>query len=253
MNARWYGAVMVIAASAALVACSTTTSGQGQGPVTSASSSSTHDFPSSTSSNTAPSNSGSATTGVVTPSVTATSPKATAQQREERLTAQTNGRPHRSVGVPGGVEAAVWDEAGNISFWRSSGTSINWIEVGASRYPNEVHSPPYEVAVSGALLTAMAHPTFLVLGQFTTDNSGLVVAFTAGAKGWGAIKAEANGNIGPSGAPVGADRIGLSRGFGFSAGDLVTKDCPQNRPISQCGGHEVVKRWRWTGSDFKQA
>jgi len=49
-----------------------------------------------------------------------------------------------------------------------------------------------------------------VRGNFTGDASGNAVAFTSGAKGWGAIKAESNENIGPSGQPVGANLIDLS-------------------------------------------
>ncbi len=79
------------------------------------------------------------------------------------------------------------------------------------------------------------------------------MAYTTGAHGWGAIKAEANGNIGPSGQPVGPDRIGLSYAFGFVGGMLRTEDCPANEPIASCGSDHVDKLWIWTGRDFRRS
>jgi hypothetical protein len=98
----------------------------------------------------------------------------------------------------------------------------------------------------------MRNATFIVTGNFTGDGSGNAVAYTTGAKGWGAIKAESNGRIGPSGQPVGSDAIGLSFGFAFVGGLLQTKDCPPNRPIADCGAYPVVKLWAWNGTDFSQ-
>jgi hypothetical protein len=84
------------------------------------------------------------------------------------------------------------------------------------------------------------------------DGSGNAVAYTTGPRGWGAIKAEPNGNIGPSGQPIGADRIGLSYGFAFVDGLLQTKDCPLNQPISDCDTNHVLKLWKWNGTDFSR-
>jgi hypothetical protein len=244
---------LAIVAVLLLAGCTATVHGNGNGtaPTRAGDTSSTPDFPSGS-----PAPTG--TTPTTTPAPTDTPPAPTGsagptlQQRSDRLTAQTHGRPHAIVGVPGALEAAVWDDGGDISFWRSAGDAPDWTQVGDSRYPDTVAGAP-GVSVSGTVLTGMQHATYIVTGQFTTDGSGLAVAYTTGAKGWGTIKAEKNGNIGPSGQPIGADRIGLSRGFAFADGQLVTKDCPQNRPISGCAGHEVVKRWTWTGTDFKQA
>jgi hypothetical protein len=240
--------------------CSATTGGSGTARLGSVAR--TPDFPSGTPapSGTAPfgtgtgtAPSGTAPSGSTPSGSTPSDPGGpTLQQRDGRLTAQTNGQPHVAVGVPGGLEAAVWGSGDAIGFWRSAGASPDWTQVGSSSYPQLVAGAP-GVAVNGTLLTGMTHATFIVTGQFTTDGSGQAVAFTTGPKGWGAIKAEPDGNIGPSGAPVGADRIGLARGFAFADGELVTADCPQNRPIAGCGGHEVLKRWTWTGTDFRRA
>jgi hypothetical protein len=156
------------------------------------------------------------------------------------------------VAVPGGYEAASWDGTGGIRFWFDPTASVAWRRVGTSRYPYSAALGAPHVAVQAARLRGMDHATFIATGRFTNDSSGNAVAYTTGPRGWGAIKAERNGNIGPSGAPVGADRIGLSYGFAFSDGYLITADCPTGRPIAQCGTHQIRKRWVWRGKDFRR-
>jgi hypothetical protein len=178
----------------------------------------------------------------------------TRQQRDDRLSTQTPGQAHVLVGIAGGYEAAVFDQQAHIQFWRSVGNSVNWVRVGRSTYP---YSPavgsPAQATVQGALLARMRHPTFILTANLTGDGSGNDVAYTTGPKGWGAIKAEANGNIGPSGQPVGADKIGLAYHFRFVGGRLKTEDCPSDKPISSCDTEHVDKLWLWTGSDFERA
>jgi hypothetical protein len=248
----WTCALAVVA----LPSCSTTTEGNGQ-PQT-ASTATSPDFPSAPQSEqqSDPQSEPPSTTAPTTsaaPSTSSAPSKPTIRQREGRLTAQTNGAPHEIVALRDGAEAATYNETGGIAFWRSTGSSANWAKLGASRYPAEVTGRPYHVSVSGALLTRMKHATYIVTGQFTTDNSGRAVAYTTGGRGWGAIKAESNGDIGPSGEPVGANRIGLSYDFEFVGGQLKTEDCPSDQPIATCGSTHVDKLWAWTGQDFKRS
>ena len=241
-------ATTCLLALATITACTSVTQGTGRavGPV---SASHSPDFPSNPPSETP------STTDSVAPSDTPTPTRAvpTRRQREDRLTAQTNGEAHVLVAVSGGFEAAAFDQRANIQFWRSVGNSVNWTQVGTSTYP---YSPsiggPADAKVSGALLSRMRHATFIVTGNFTGDSSGNAVAFTTGPKGWGVIKAEPNGNIGPSGQAVGADRIGLSYGFSFSGGKLVTEDCRTDQAIALCGSNPITKSWLWTGIDFRR-
>ena len=232
-----------------MTGCASVTSGSGEraapGSVTSS-----PDFPSvlptDTSSSEPPSSSN--------PPPTTQPPAApTRRQREDRLTAQTNGEAHVLVAIARGFEAATFDQHANIQFWRSVGNTVDWTQVGQSTYP---YSPavgsPAQATVQGALLSRMQHATFILTANLTGDGSGNDVAYTTGARGWGAIKAEANGNIGPSGQPIGPDKIGLSYHFAFVAGRLKTEDCPSNKPIATCGTDHVDKLWLWTGSDFKQ-
>jgi hypothetical protein len=153
------------------------------------------------------------------------------------------------VRVPGGFEAATWDEVGNIAFWHDA------TQVGKSTYPFDpsLGEDTPRVKVTGALIAGMTHATFIVHGTFTTDGGGNAVAFTAAPTGWGVIKAQRDGNLAPSAAPVGNDRIGLSYDLGFVGGKLQTKDCPTDRPIVDCASHPVTKLWVWSGQAFRRA
>lgn len=157
------------------------------------------------------------------------------------------------VTVSSGYEAASWDQSGGIRFWTNTGRSTAWQQVGSSRYPYASAIGAPHANVTGADLTGIRHATFIVRGFFTGDGSGNAVAFSDGLRGWGAIKAEPSGRIGPSGAPIGSDQIGLSFDFGFDNGMLVTKDCNPNYAFAECGGPTtIVKHWRWNGTDFAQ-
>jgi len=241
-------ALVVIAVSG----CGGVTSGTGH-PGGPGSASSSADFPSTLPSppGTETSSQPPATSAAPTRKPTPATPTRT--QRENRLTAQTNGAAHVIVRVPRGYEAATFDQHANIAFWRNVANNVNWTQVGRSTYP---YSPaiggPADARVTGTLLARMQHATFIVTGAFTSDRSGDAVAFTTGPKGWGVIKAEPNGNIGPSGQPVGADRIGLSFAFKFAGGKLVTEDCRSDQAIVLCPTNPITKFWLWVGADFKQ-
>jgi YD repeat-containing protein len=248
VRAQWVTAAL--AALTLVSACSSALSGSGR--VTSSTApSSTHDFPTASAS---PPSAGPSTPPRSSPPVSSNAPPPSRADRELRLDAQTNGQPHVIVAVPGGFEAATYDQAGNIQFWHDPGATTTWRQVGQSSYPVlPAQFGPPDATVRGALLAGMTHATFIVHGQFTGDASGNAVAFTTGAKGWGAIKAESDGNIGPSGHPVGSDLIGLSFEFGFVDGHLQTEDCPTNRPQADCGRYPIRKLWTWTGHDFTLA
>jgi hypothetical protein len=234
-----------------LTGCATVTSGSGEraspGSVTSS-----PDFPT-----VLPSDTSSASeqppTSISAPPTTRPPAAPTRQQREDRLTVQSHGEAHVLVKIARGYEAASFDQNTHIQFWRSVGNTVNWTQLGQSTYP---YSPavgsPAQATVQGALLSRMTHATFILTANLTGDGSGNDVAYTTGRRGWGVIKAEPNGNIGPSGQPVGADKIGLAYHFGFVSGRLKTEDCPSDKPIASCGTDHVDKLWLWTGSDFKR-
>jgi serine/threonine protein kinase len=156
------------------------------------------------------------------------------------------------VTTPTGYETMVVGQTGKVSFWRYRSSDVSVTKIGISSYPYDPKSlgPPYAVG-RGTVLNNMVHATFIVTGVFSTDGSGNAVAYTTGARGWGAIKAVQNGNLAPSGAGVGLRGIGLSQAFEFVLGQLETADCSTAIPISQCGGNNrVLKIWAWTGAEF---
>jgi len=151
------------------------------------------------------------------------------------------------VRLAGGVtERATWDQNGHITFWRAD------IRVGASSYPLQPTLGPVKPSVKGGFVTGMPHAVFILTGLFSEDGSVNSIAYTADAHGtWGAIKAEPNGNIGPSGQPVGKDGIGLANEFAVVRGQLETADCSATLPMAECGGNQrVLKFWTWNGTDF---
>lgn len=224
-----------------LAACTTTTGGIGTpGPPP----------PSPSSAGPAASSSGPAATSSTTASVPV--PTRTTPARPDRtsaLAARTPGQRRVEVRVPDGYEAISWDQSGHVLFWAYTQA---WRRVGSSGYPSGASAvgAPHADA-HGTMLRGMAHATFIVDGVFSGDGSGNAVAYTTGSKGWGAIKAEPNGNIGPSGESVSFGGIGLADEFAFADGQLETADCSSEVPIAACAGNErVLKFWRWTGSDF---
>ena len=232
--------------------CSTTTTGSGhEGAQTNSPS---HDFPSAPSAYASTSSvASSSVPNTPTPTTTATAAptRPSRAQAATRLAKVTPGQQVVLVAIPGGFEAISYDQAAHLGFWKL--TSQDWIRAGTSTYP---YSPaigaPADAAARGTLLKGMQDATFIVTGNFSGDGSGNAVAYTTGRLGWGAIKAESNGNIGPSGQPVGNDRIGLAFGFAFVGGRLETKDCPLNQPLAACGSNPVDKLWAWNGTDFSR-
>ena len=244
------GTVVILVATASVLAstgCSTNTNGRGShAPVT------TTSQPAPTSQAVTPPSTPTPSPPSSSPSPTPTIPSLAA--RTAALSHASGGLPSVIVGVPGGFEAMTWDQATHVGFWYDPTTSTTWQPVGSSVYPwvPAIGGPP-QAAATGALLIGMQHATFIVTGNFSGDGSGNAVAYTTGANGWGVIKAEPNGNIGPSGQPVSADQIGLSFGFKFVGGLLETQDCNPSFPIADCGGPTtIVKLWKWTGSDFRR-
>jgi serine/threonine protein kinase len=151
-----------------------------------------------------------------------------------------------------GYEIMVVGQTGSVTFWRYRARDVSLAKIGTSTYPYEPTSlgPPYAVG-RGTLLKGMEHATFIVDGAFSGDGSGNAVAYTTGAHGWGAIKAERNGNLAPSGAGVKVGKIGVGQAFDFVDGELETADCSFTIPISECSGdNRVLKFWSWSGTEF---
>ncbi len=236
-------AAWLLVGAVTLTGCTTVTKGQGTAVMPLLSASPT--FPSTTPSVSArPSSTGPSATASSSPSAGASVALLRAQ-----LAALAPGRALTLVRVGAGWEAAAYDQNYQISFWRHTSS---WTRIGASTYPKlpAAYGPP-DTVLTGAVLTGMAHATFVAEGIFTGDGSGNAVAYTDGPHGWGAIKAEADGNLASSGQGIGADLLGIENALYLVQGQLETAECSTTIPYSQCGGTKrVLKFWAWNGHDF---
>jgi hypothetical protein len=231
-----------------LTGCDRTSSGSGHAASTPAATSGAAS-PSAPASNTA----------VPTPSVSSQLPASTPPAPPSRasvtsaLAALTTGRELTVVATPAGYQAAAFDQLGHVSFWQFTSA---WKQVGASTYPYgsiAVSAGPHTTG-EGALLTGMTNATFILNGLFSGDSTANSAAYTTGPHGWGAIKAEPDGNLISSGQGVTYGGLGLENGFYFAAGELETADCSQHETTAACGGNNrVLKFWKWDGHDFALA
>ncbi|WP_375497676.1 serine/threonine-protein kinase [uncultured Jatrophihabitans sp.] len=150
-----------------------------------------------------------------------------------------------------GVEAISVGQQGSVTFWSEAGNTLQ--QVGTSTYPYSSSLGPPDAGATGAVLTGMTHATFVVSGTFSGDGSGNAVAYTDGSKGWGAIKAQSNGDLTPSGKGVGIGGVGLSNNLALTGGRLATYDCSSQVPIADCSeNNRIIKYWTWKKDHFNQ-
>ncbi|HVB91846.1 MAG TPA: hypothetical protein VND70_07075 [Acidimicrobiales bacterium] len=168
------------------------------------------------------------------------------------LTALTVGMSTTLVEVPGGYEAATYDQQGNIDFWKLDGDHP-WIEVGQSTYPilGSTHLNPPEVTVTGALLSGMSNATFIAEGIFTGDGSGNFIAFSNGQSGWGTLAPRSYDNLVPTGAKSTDNGTpGIAWRISFEDGLLETSQDNPFFSTAEGGIFPLTIRWKWTGTRF---
>jgi RNA polymerase sigma factor (sigma-70 family) len=111
----------------------------------------------------------------------------TLAQATSELAALAPGMTPVAVAVPGGFEAATYDEHTHIDFWRYSAGS--WKRLAARQYPPDAGdgtgTNEHGVTAKGAVLSGMDHATFIVNGPFTGDGTGQTAIFGDGPSGWG--------------------------------------------------------------------
>ncbi len=164
------------------------------------------------------------------------------------------GMQHDIVSIPGGFEAATFDQAGHIDFWKSTATG-SWQRVGTSTYPMlppEFGAP--DVTVEGTLLTSMTDATFVAHGNFSGDGTGNAVAFTNGPKGWGVIAPGANNTLVATGRPS-TDNTTPGNSFAETFNQGLLETTQQNYDFWAAIGStfSLVTDWRWDGTHFVDA
>lgn len=151
------------------------------------------------------------------------------------------------VGVPGGYEAATYDEQGHITFWKYANS---WQKAGTSTYPVLQGMPP-DTALTGALLTGMSDATFIASGPFTGDGSGTKLAYSNGNHGWGLLQPGPANTLTPSGMGAGTSAPPAVRSdMRFSDGELVTSQENDFYDNAEGGVYALTVYWKWSGSAF---
>jgi hypothetical protein len=163
------------------------------------------------------------------------------------LTAVTPGMARVIVAISGGdYEAAVYDKAGHIDFWKYSGSK--WAEVGRSSYPRVQQGPTSTTleTVVGRQLTGMADATFITTGGFTGDSTGNALAFGRGPRGWGTIALKPGNVLVPTGnGSTNNETPGIFFNEDFYGGRLET--IVENPYFSTATGPEfpLITYWSW--------
>jgi hypothetical protein len=156
------------------------------------------------------------------------------------------------VRVPGGYEAATYNERCDISFWKL--TVGPWMEVGHSTCPVLPGSGDSSgVNIVGVLLDHMSDATFIARGYFTGDGSGNYIAFTNGPHGWGTIAPGPHNTLVPTG-----DRStdngtpGIHWDVTVHDGLLVTSDDNVFFDTADGGEFPLTFDWKWSGTFFTE-
>lgn len=176
---------------------------------------------------------------------------------------QASGMPRATapIAVPGGYEAAAWDEAGHVTFWKWTAATGNsaatgssaWSKVGASTYP-VVPAEPVDTTITGALLSGMTDATFIANGFFSGDGTGTYIAFTNGPHGWGTIApGPGEDTLLPTGnASTDNTTPGNSYAELFSGGDLDRIDAG-SLPFGPNGEEwEIERGYAWSGGEMRE-
>jgi hypothetical protein len=184
--------------------------------------------------------------GLVGPGGRDGSTTVTAAQAGVALAARTPGFRHRVVAVPGGYDAAAFDQSGDIDFW--SYRTSTWALTARRLYPTYAAGTAAAVSVRGAALTGMPDATFVVDAPFAA--TGRAVAYTAGADGWGVLAVSTDGDLRSDGTGATAGETGTDLAVRFVGGDLETVDAPTAFPTAFDASFPVVRRWAWQGDGF---
>ena len=174
----------------------------------------------------------------------------TASRARAELTALTPGLGDTIVAVPGGYEAAAYDQTGDLSIWHFTN---QWQQVAQSTYPAPAQFGAIGgISVEGGVPTGMHDAVFIVHGPFSGDGSGQAAAYTNGPIGWGAIVAEPNGNIGSTGSGITDNSRGVELGMRFQNGQFqtLTDWATAGFPQAFAAAFPIIRDWNWTGQDF---
>jgi hypothetical protein len=181
------------------------------------------------------------------------SPAPTTAATKASVTAELKSKTGRNITVvatTSGYEAAAFDQTGHIDIWSYTGS---WHRSAQSTYPYTKGIGAVDASVIGAVLNGMAHATFALTGTLTGDGSGSAVAYSDGAKGWGVLLAEDDGNLASTGSGLPQPGPGVEYAITLAGGVLHTSSGATIFDIAHDGEFPIERTWRWSGNDFALA
>lgn len=157
------------------------------------------------------------------------------------------------VAVPGGRQAAVYDQHGHLTFWRQPKSVGRWLRSGASTYPLLPAPSAADARVAAVHLVPMPTAVFIVHGLFTGDGDADWIAFGKGPRGWGRL-APRSGELIPTGkGSTDNTTPGLALHIQVAGGLLETSAEPDVVSFAQGPLLPVNRFWAWNGSAFAEA
>jgi hypothetical protein len=168
------------------------------------------------------------------------------------LAALTDGMSESLVAVPGGYEAATWDQLGDIDFWKLTGAGP-WVELRRSTYPilGSASQNPPDASATGTLLSGMSDATFILDGTFSGDGTGNAVVYGPGPDGYGALSQE-NTSLASTGQGASGTGFDYFQAL-FQNGELVTEQNSGAFDNAFGAGFPIVMNWHWNGQSFVSA
>jgi len=180
-------------------------------------------------------------------------PEATAAAE---LASLSGGMKETLVAIPGGFDAATWDQNGNIDFWQLVGED-SWTKLKASTYPilGSASLNPPNATVTGALLVGMSQATFVVQGSLSGDGTANAVVFGPGPSGYGTLVTEGSTSLVSTGqgyssiSSSGADPRDYDAQF--QGDELITEQNSGAFDNAFGAGFPTSWTWHWVGNEFQ--
>ncbi len=158
-----------------------------------------------------------------------------------------SGQRFASVAVPGGLQAAVYDEAGHVVFWSKRLPAGRWTRVGSSAYPVLPTALPRVQRATGVVLAGMHSAVFVLHGAFTGDGGANYIAYGTGPHGWGQLLARGSTLVPTESYPTVAGSPGLALHIQMTHGFLEISQAADVVTVAQSALLPVNRFYRWTG------